>query len=50
MRGLRNMDEGKEAIKDSEILAQVRRQARKVNVMSFTYSIALTIIIVLLPI
>lgn len=50
MRGLRDMDEGKEAIEDAEILAQVRRQARKVNIMSFTYGSVLTVIVVLLPI
>ena len=50
MRGLRNMDEGKEHIEDAEILTQVRRQARKVNIMSFTYGIVLIAIAVLLPI
>lgn len=49
MRGLRNMDTGDEEIEDAEILAQVRRQARKVNILSLVWSIVLTIIVVLIP-
>lgn len=48
-RSLRNMDTGVEQIEDAEILAQVRRQARKVNILSLVWSIVLTIIVVLIP-
>lgn len=48
-RSLRNMDTGAEKIEDLEILAQVKRQARKVNVLTLVYSLVLTLIVVLLP-
>jgi len=43
------MDEGEEAIDDAEVLAQVRRQARKVLLQTLATSAALTAVVVALP-
>jgi hypothetical protein len=48
-RGARNMDSGIEEIKDEAVLAQVRRQARKVNIESMITAAVLTILILLIP-
>lgn len=43
------MDEGAERIEEDEILAQVRKQARKVNRDSFLYSLLFTALVVFVP-
>ena len=48
-RGSRKLTENEEKIEDPEVLAQVRRQARAVNVKSFLAAIPLTLIAFVLP-
>ena len=48
-RGLRDMDTGPEPITDATELAQVRRQARKVNVLSFVLAAGLVALALLIP-
>jgi hypothetical protein len=48
-RGLRDMDTGPEAIDDAAVLAQVRRQARRVHLRSLAFAIACTGLALLLP-
>jgi hypothetical protein len=48
-RGARDMDTGIEDIKDDPVLAQVRRQARKVNFESMVTAAVLTVLILLIP-
>ena len=48
-RGQRDMDTGPEAITDAAVLAQVRRQARKVHLQSFLLAALLTAVALLLP-
>lgn len=43
-RGSRNLDSGEEKIEDEVVLAQVRRQARKVQVQSFLSAAVLTVL------
>lgn len=48
-RGSRNMDNGVERIDDERILAQVRRQARKVYIKSLLVAVPLTALVALVP-
>jgi len=48
-RGARDMDSGIEKIQDDAVLAQVRKQARKVNIESMVTAAVLTILILLIP-
>ena len=48
-RGQRDMDTGPETIADAAVLAQVRRQARKVHLQSFLLAALLTAVVLLLP-
>ena len=48
-RGQRDMDSGMEAITDAASLAQVRRQARKVQVKSLFLASALVGLVLLIP-
>jgi hypothetical protein len=48
-RGARDMDTGVEQIQDDAVLAQVRRQARKVQIESAITAAVLTILILLIP-
>jgi hypothetical protein len=48
-RGSRNLYDKEEKIEDAAVLAQVRRQARRVNIKSFLTAIALTLIAIALP-
>lgn len=48
-RGSRNMDDGEEKIEDSVVIAQLRRQARKVYLQSSLAAIALTALSLTLP-
>ena len=48
-RGTRDMDSGIEKIQDDAVLAQVRRQARKVNIELIVTAAVLTILILLIP-
>lgn len=43
-RGSRNLDRGEETIEDMEVLAQVRRQARRVHFYALLTAIALTVL------
>jgi hypothetical protein len=43
------MDEGEEAIDDAAVLAQVRRQARKVLIQAVVTALALTAVVLALP-
>ena len=43
------MDEGPEAIEDPDELAQVRRQARKVNIKAFLLATVLTVAVYFIP-
>jgi hypothetical protein len=49
-QGLRNMDDGTEQIDDPKILAQVRRQARTVQLQTLVASTLLTLAFVILPV
>ena len=49
-RSSRNLNDKIEKIEDDAELAQVRRQARKVNIDAFLAAIALTVIALVLPI
>jgi hypothetical protein len=49
-RGLRNMDRGEEKIEDANELARVRAQARKVYVQSALFAVAVTLVVLLLPV
>ena len=49
-RGLRNMDSGEEKIDDTSELNQVRAQARKVHIQSALFAVAVTLVVLLLPI
>ena len=49
-QGLRNMDDGPERIEDPAILAQVRRQARKVYRESIAVALALTAVFMVIPV
>jgi hypothetical protein len=49
-RGLRNMDRGEETIEDANELARVRAQARKVYVQSALFAVAVTLVVLLLPV
>ena len=48
-RGLRDMDDGPEAIDDPEELAQVRRQARRVQGEAALLAVVVTAVLMLLP-
>ena len=48
-RGLRDMDDGPEAIEDPEERAQVRRQALKVNLKALLPAIVVTVAVYLIP-
>jgi hypothetical protein len=48
-RSSRNLTDKIEKIEDEAELAQVRRQARKVNIKAFLAAIALTLIALVLP-
>jgi len=48
-RSSRNLTDRIEKIEDEVELAQVRRQARKVNIKSFLAAIVLTLIVLALP-
>jgi hypothetical protein len=48
-RSSRNLTDRIEKIEDEAELAQVRRQARKVNIKAFWVAIALTLIALTLP-
>jgi hypothetical protein len=48
-RSSRNLTDKIEKIEDEAELAQVRRQARKVNIKSFVAAIVLTLIALALP-
>jgi hypothetical protein len=48
-RGLRNMDSGEEKIEDANELTRVRAQARRVHVESALFAIAVTVVVLLLP-
>lgn len=43
------MDEGDETIEDADVLAQVRRQARKVLIRALVSSLLLTAVALALP-
>jgi hypothetical protein len=49
-RGLRNMDSGEEKIEDADELARVRAQARRVHVQSALFAVAVTVVVLLLPV
>ena len=48
-RGSRQLGPEEEKIEDAEVLAQVRRQARRVYVKAFLAAIPLTLIALVLP-
>lgn len=48
-RGSRNMDNGIEKIEDDWLLAQVRRQARKVYIKALVSAAALTLLVAFIP-
>jgi hypothetical protein len=48
-RSSRNLTGKIEKIEDEAELAQVRRQARKVNIKAFVAAIVLTLIVLILP-
>ena len=49
-QGLRDIDDGPQKIDDVNELAQVRKQARKVNVQSLTVAVVLAIIFAVIPV
>jgi hypothetical protein len=49
LRGLRDMDDGEQQIDDPEVLAQVRRQARKTILQAVVSAAALTVLFLLVP-
>lgn len=48
-RGLRDLDEGREAIGDAAELRQVRSQARVVHINALVLAAGLTVIALLIP-
>ena len=44
------MDGGEEKIEDDPVLAQIRKQARKVYIQSIVASVVLTLIFALIPV
>ena len=48
-QGLRDMDDGPEQIDNDEILAQVRKQVRKVYIESIASAALLTVIFAVVP-
>jgi hypothetical protein len=48
-RGLRNMDSGEEKIEDANELARVRAQARRVHLQSALFAVAVTLVVLSLP-
>lgn len=48
-RGQRDMDSGPEAITSAAVLAQVRRQARRVHLKSVGLGVALAVLALVLP-
>jgi hypothetical protein len=49
-QGLRDMDDGPEKIEDDAVLAQVRKQARKVYMESIASASIVTLIFALIPV